>query len=949
MEQSVHWHTPTLRVHDSRALEIRQIEYLRKMAGEEVQALITRQHYDVAGRPVAQRDPRLSIANTITLFALDGQVLRAVSVDAGTTVILPGLAGLPERSWDANGNHRVMTYDDQMRPLSIEENGIPDVETMTYADSAHDAGHNLRGRLIEQSDLSGTVEFHSVGLTGQGLHETRTFHDDKSFASRHSFSPLGTVLTQTDSGGHRQLSTYDVAGQLNRVQLQLKGVTTWQTVLQDARYNAAGQIIEQLTGNDVTSYWHYRAANGRLHRHSVRKASGAALQDFEYEYDRMYNITRILDHAWTPTFFRNQQVDGHRTFGYDSLYRLIRATGHADAPPSDNLGRPQPTDPADRRNYIETYEYDNGDNLVKTVHIRDGASHTAEMAIDPSSNRGVRWKQGDPPPDFKKLFDPAGNLQALQPGVPLQWNNRGELDRVILVDRDGSGANDEEYYRYSQGERVYKRHDTHTAKVNHFHEVRYCPGLEIRSKDNAEELHLINLPLASGSVVCLHWVTGRPTGIEADQLRYTCSDHLGSVSLELDQQARVISHEGYLPFGTTAWMTARTLIEVDYRFIRYSGKEMDVTRLYYYGARYYADWLGRWVSADPAGDVDGLNLYVFVGNEPITSIDDDGQELWDFMDNFLETEPQRSTRRSQSAAYKKQYQADMTLSRALNRHTKILQLTTRRAQEAEKQINNHQSAWAHGQSAALRIGAHIAAQAISYGAGIGIGATAAALGSVTGPPGIAVGASLGVVTKKAVSMGLDYALERTSLGASVKFKSGKLDPKRIINKGDYKAMNYGSYAYNKFKGIGLGMIEMNMKGWMKGGKEALNVGASIGMKAANTPFSSEIGAALSTVTGTFEILHEIAGAGLELTDEKLTRADRNISGMISILNEAVSVLDSLFEAAGRDAIHTYRPLSKIFGNAAGDTRETVRTATNETIRQLRQTQSVIRRARHGGT
>nr|WP_236708193.1 RHS repeat-associated core domain-containing protein [Pseudomonas sp. Leaf434] len=57
--------------------------------------------------------------------------------------------------------------------------------------------------------------------------------------------------------------------------------------------------------------------------------------------------------------------------------------------------------------------------------------------------------------------------------------------------------------------------------------------------------------------------------------------------------------------------------EIEYRFIRYSGKEMDVSGLYYYGARYYAPWLQRWVSADPAGDVDGLNLYGFVGNNPI--------------------------------------------------------------------------------------------------------------------------------------------------------------------------------------------------------------------------------------------------------------------------------------------------------------------------------------------
>ncbi|KAE9644791.1 RHS repeat-associated core domain-containing protein, partial [Pseudomonas sp. PB103] len=95
-------------------------------------------------------------------------------------------------------------------------------------------------------------------------------------------------------------------------------------------------------------------------------------------------------------------------------------------------------------------------------------------------------------------------------------------------------------------------------------------------------------------------------------------------TMELDQQGRMISHEGYYPFGATAWMAARSLIEVAYKFIRYSGKEMDVSGLYYYGARYYAPWQQRWISADPGGDVDGLNLYAFVGNNPMNYFDDTG-------------------------------------------------------------------------------------------------------------------------------------------------------------------------------------------------------------------------------------------------------------------------------------------------------------------------------------
>jgi insecticidal toxin complex protein TccC len=163
--------------------------------------------------------------------------------------------------------------------------------------------------------------------------------------------------------------------------------------------------------------------------------------------------------------------------------------------------------------------------------------------------------------------------------------------------------------------------------VAHRRVVHYLPGLEVRTTDDGEELHIICVPLARGSVRCLHWVKGKPGDIEADQVRYSVDDHLRSCSLELDKHAGVISHEGYYPYGGTAWWAARSKVDADYKTIRYSGKERDACGLYYYGFRYFSPWLGRWVSPDPAGSVDGLNLYCFCGNNPVCRTDSDGR-MW---------------------------------------------------------------------------------------------------------------------------------------------------------------------------------------------------------------------------------------------------------------------------------------------------------------------------------
>ncbi|TPW12917.1 MAG: YD repeat-containing protein, partial [Halothiobacillaceae bacterium] len=107
--------------------------------------------------------------------------------------------------------------------------------------------------------------------------------------------------------------------------------------------------------------------------------------------------------------------------------------------------------------------------------------------------------------------------------------------------------------------------------------------------------------------------------------RYQFGNHLGSASLELDDQAQIISYEEYTPYGSTSYQAVRSQTETPKRY-RYTGKERDEeSGLYYHGARYYAPWLGRWVSCDPKGIIDGTNLYRYSRNNSLRYTDPDGQ------------------------------------------------------------------------------------------------------------------------------------------------------------------------------------------------------------------------------------------------------------------------------------------------------------------------------------
>ncbi|WP_170931635.1 MULTISPECIES: RHS repeat-associated core domain-containing protein [unclassified Pseudomonas] len=627
MDISVHWRTPSISAFDGRGLVAREVAYLRKLPGTPVEALITRHHHDALGRPRENRDPRLSDssskANLTTVYGLSGDPLKVDSVDSGRQVKLYGLAGEVLDRWDERGNRWRNTYDTQLRLRTIALNNLPDVEVLTYgpADAAPDL--NVRGQLINKVDTSGSTAFGPFSLKYLPFAEQQTLLDGNVYTTRWQYDADGRPFSQTDAGGNRQQSLYNVAGQLKLLTLQLANSSVVQEILRQAHYNAEGKPIEYALGNGVVRQWIHDDANGWVTGIRSGIPGQALRQNLHYSHDRTGNVLSIKDLTLKRRFFSNQSIDGERHFTYDSLYRLASATGH-DAPPAPGIpGRPAPSDPSRHLNYRQTYDYDTGGNLIKLVHSRAVGSYTRQMFIQPSSNRGVQWQEGDPDPDFSTLFDPHGNLRQLQPGMPLEWNPYNELACFTLIERE-TAPDDREVYSYRAGVRVYKHHQTYTPSTTHFHEVLYLPGLEIRSRDNGERLHVITLPQEIGNIRCLHWLDKQPGGVANDQLRYCLDDAQRSSLIELDQAARLISREEYYPFGGTAFLTADSELEVSYKTIRYSGQEMDDSGLYYYGRRYYAPWLQRWTSPDPTGAVDGWNLYAMVSNNPMSTVDVNG-------------------------------------------------------------------------------------------------------------------------------------------------------------------------------------------------------------------------------------------------------------------------------------------------------------------------------------
>jgi len=98
--------------------------------------------------------------------------------------------------------------------------------------------------------------------------------------------------------------------------------------------------------------------------------------------------------------------------------------------------------------------------------------------------------------------------------------------------------------------------------------------------------------------------------------RYYFQDNIGSTRrLRNDAKASLGSYE-YTPYGQVYLQSGATIRH------KFTGQEWDdMAALYYFPYRDYSPSVARWITRDPGGNVDGVNLYVYAQCQPIGRFD----------------------------------------------------------------------------------------------------------------------------------------------------------------------------------------------------------------------------------------------------------------------------------------------------------------------------------------
>jgi RHS repeat-associated protein len=636
---ATHADTPTVLHLDPLGRPFLTVAHNRFVRGGAVveEAGATRVERDLEGNQRAVRDAKGRLALACEYDML-GTRLHQASIDAGRRWLVPDAGGRPIRRWDSRGFLQRMSYDELRRPthLHVTEDGAERLAERTdYGEGEGDA-KNHRTRPYQVRDGAGIVTSVEYDFEGNLIESRRDLlaapahrqavnwqanpaASGGSFTTLTTYDALGRELAATTPDGTVYRPAFNKANRLDAVAVNLRGAAPATPVVTNIDYDAHGRRERIVYGNGASTAYGYDPLTFRLTRVTTSRPPSpdpmaaslfgdpTVIQDLRFTYDAAANIIRLEDAALGAVW----------DYTYDAWYRLVTAAG------------PEHVDLQAVRNVTEHFEYDIVGNFEVVRHDAAGAAWVRHYAYEEASplepgehsNRLSRTMLENGVSRLEVYaYDDHGNTRTMPHLPSLAWDFKDQLERTDL------GAGRTAYCVYdATGRRVRRVVESQNAAPEH--ERIYLGAFEIGRDYGAgavqehETVHVID------DVQRIALVETDPSqGVP--ELRYQLANHLGSACLELDAAGEVMSYEEYAPYGSSSYQARRDQTNKRYGF---TGKELDdPTGLYYFGARYYAPWLGRWTSCDPVpprSGQEGVDLYTYCRGNPIGAVDPDGRDI----------------------------------------------------------------------------------------------------------------------------------------------------------------------------------------------------------------------------------------------------------------------------------------------------------------------------------
>jgi RHS repeat-associated protein len=618
----------------------------------------TRSTLDALGQTVAVTDA-LGRVCLRERHDAGGQMLHTRSIDAGEKWSLTAVDGQPLATWDTRGHATRLRYDAVRRPIALElrqhAGPVQVVERREYGEAAPDAvARNLRGGPWRNFDGAGLATVERCDFAARPVEQSRrlardatvlpdwstpaeTLLEPETFTVQTRHDALGRATWSRAPDGSITENRFDAGGRLTAVAVTPAATGQRIESVREISYDAPGQREAIHLGNGVMTTYQWDPQTFRLARQTTTRPGGT-LQGLVYTYDAAGNITERVDAAAPPAFYNNADVSPRAVYTYDALHRLVRATGRehiGQNPGTDQhyAPDPNPSDVQALRPYEQSYTYDAVGNILRMAHRASGGDWTRDYTYVPGSNR-LASTGNDRQGVVAYTHDDAGNMTSMAHLPAMRWDFR---DRLLCAERPGTGP---VWFTYdADGQRVRKLAQTGGVSDERI----YLGSYEVyrRHKQGAVETEWQTLHVMDGerrvALVEVKTVADVKTVTDPDIIwRYQHDDPLHATSAETNEDGHVISRDEHHPYGTSAISCLNAVGEVSQKRYRYNRAERDEeTGLACHGRRFYIAWLGRWLSTDPAGFVDGFNLFIFGSANPVRHHDPTGLASWEMFEDDL--------------------------------------------------------------------------------------------------------------------------------------------------------------------------------------------------------------------------------------------------------------------------------------------------------------------------
>lgn len=490
---------------------------------------------------------------------------------------------------DPSGNSYAYEYDDNDNLTSISN---PENGTTTFS-------YNSYGELSTLTDAKGN----SLYFTYDGSGNLSTATNPSGGVDSYTYDTIGRIATHKDANGNTTSYVYDDLDRVTKITYPDRSTKNY-------AYDCCA-LSSVADSNGTLSFGH-----DTLKR--LTSFTDLYGKTISYGYDKAGNLTSL-------TYPDGKVVN----YAYNAADRLIKVT--------------------DWLNNVTNYEYDAAGNLTKTtypdgstiIHEYDNAGRMKSI-LDYSADATINSR-------YQYTLDALGNRTAMsyyQPlmATPASQNVSYDYDNDNRLLTAGTTTFSYDNNGNLTSKTVGSSKTTYTPYLNNNMLLQVTTGGKTYSYkydglgnrivsttdsgttryvvDPSGDLSTILAETDNSGNITAYYVYGlgliskiTPEG----KAYYYHYDGIGSTIAITDASGNIVNKYAYDAFGKVLKETET--ISNPFKYVGRFGVMDEGNGLFYMRARYYDSEVGRFINKDPIGLAGGLNMYAYVGNNPVNGID----------------------------------------------------------------------------------------------------------------------------------------------------------------------------------------------------------------------------------------------------------------------------------------------------------------------------------------